>query len=83
MASITLPSINKKWRFLMHGIGLSSIGSAIFLQSTVFTSILQNGYFRGIEQNFLILSSEIALTGVAIAYFAYIAIKVLFSNNKL
>jgi hypothetical protein len=82
MATITLPNVNKKWRALVHGLGLSSIGSALFLQSTVFTSILQNGYFRGVEQNSIILTAEIALTGFAIAYFGYMAIKLLF-NNKL
>lgn len=81
MATINLPIINKKWRILIHGIGLSSIGSSLFLQSTVFTSILEKGYFRGVEQNQIILTLEIALTGVAIAYFGYMAIKLLFTNR--
>ncbi len=76
-----MPNIPKKLRFLIHGIGLSSLGSALFLQSTVFTSILKNGYFRGIETNSLILYSEIALTGIAITYFGYILVRFLFPKN--
>ena len=81
--TLTLPHVHvhPKLRIVMHGLGLSSLGSALFLQSTVFTSILQNGYFRGVEGNHLILNSEIALTGVAIAYFGYMFIRFIFSNR--
>ena len=41
------------------------------MQTIVFWGILQNGYFRGIEQNATILYSEIGLTCFAIAYFGY------------
>jgi hypothetical protein len=81
MATLTLPSVNKKLRLLAHGLGLSSLGGAIFLQSTVFASILQNGHFRGVEQNPIILYSEIVLTGIAITYFAYMLIR-LISQSK-
>jgi hypothetical protein len=81
MASHNLPSIPKKLQLLFHGIGLSTLGSALFLQTLVFTSILQNGYFKGIEQNQTILTTEIALTGFAIAYFAYIYIRFVFQNK--
>ncbi len=72
---------SKKIQILIHGIGISSLGSAILLQSTVFTSILQNGYFRGVENNTPILAGEIALTGGAIAYFSYIALKFVFASR--
>jgi hypothetical protein len=72
---------SKKIQMLIHGIGISSLGSAILLQSTVFTSILQNGYFRGVENNTPILVGEIALTGCAIAYFSYIALKFVFASR--
>jgi len=78
MATINRPNIQRKLRFLIHGLGLSSLGSALLLQSTVFTSILKNGYFRGIEQNHIILYSEIALTGFAITYFVYMLIQFIF-----
>jgi hypothetical protein len=81
MASLNAMSVKRKLRVLVHGLGLSSLGSALFLQSIVFASILQNGYFRGIEQNHIILTSEIALTGFAIAYFGYMFIRFVFSNK--
>jgi hypothetical protein len=81
MASLNTISVKRKLRVLVHGLGLSSLGSALFLQSLVFSSILQNGYFRGIEQNHFILTSEIALTGFAIAYFVYMFIRFVFSNR--
>jgi hypothetical protein len=79
--TFTTLHISKKAQMLIHGIGLSSLGSAILLQSTVFTSILQNGYFRGVENNMSILLGEIGLTGCAIAYFSYIALKFVFATK--
>ena len=79
--TFTPPRISKKIQILIHGIGLSSLGSAILLQSTVFTSILQNGYFRGAENSMPILIGEIGLTGCAIAYFSYIALKFVFATR--
>jgi hypothetical protein len=76
-----MPNIPKKLRVLIHGISLGSVGSALFLQSTVFTSILKNGYFRGIEKNPAILYLEIGLTGIAIAYFGYMFVNFIFSNE--
>ena len=67
----TLPKINTKLSTLLHGVGLSSLAGALFLQATVFISIARFGYFSGIEQNGLILTSELVLTGIAIAYFIY------------
>lgn len=81
MASLNIPSVGRKWRVLAHGLGLSSLGSALFLQATVFTGILQNGYFRGLEQNSTILYSEIGMTGFAIAYFGYIFLRFIVSNR--
>ena len=81
MATINMPNMPKKLHFLVHGLGLSSLGSALFLQSTVFTSILKNGYFRVVENNPIILYSEITLTGIAIAYFGYMLTRFIFSNR--
>jgi hypothetical protein len=80
MATINTQNMNKWLRFLIHGLGLSSLGSALFLQSTVFTSILEKGYFKGIEQNSTILYLEIILTAFAITYFAYMLFR--FINPK-
>jgi hypothetical protein len=79
--SLNSTSVKRKLRVLVHGLGLSSLGSALFLQSLVFSSILQNGYFRGIENNSAILTAEIVLTGFAIAYFGYMFIRFVFSNR--
>lgn len=70
----------RKLTFLIHFLGLSSLASALFLQTTVFTSIAQNGYFRGVENNRLILSSEIGLTVFAIAYLAYLFLRFIYTN---
>ena len=67
----TLPKATRKVSTLLHFLGLSSLGSALFLQSIVFASILRSGYFIGIEQNRTILLSELTLTCFGIAYLAY------------
>ena len=66
---------------VLHSVGLSSLGGALFLQSIVFTSILTRGYFQGMEQNSCILFSEIALTAFAIAYFVYMYANFIISNR--
>jgi len=73
--------ISHKWYILIHSLGLSSLGGALFLQSIVFASILTHGYFQGIEQNPTVLFSEIALTVFAIAYFAYLYANFIISNR--
>jgi hypothetical protein len=57
---------------LIHTLGLSCLGGAIFLQILVFTDILQHGYFMAVENNPAILSLEIILTAFALIYFIYI-----------
>jgi hypothetical protein len=54
---------------IFHGIGLGCLGAAICFQLLVFTTILQNGYFRAVESNSAILYGEIALTDFSAAYF--------------
>jgi hypothetical protein len=66
-------------RFVFHVSGLGCLGAALFLQALVFTRILQHGYFKGVEQNSFILTSEIFLTGFAIAYFVYMFLNFVFS----
>jgi hypothetical protein len=57
---------------LIHTLGLSCLGGAIFLQILVFTDILQHGYFMAVENNPAILILEIILTAFAVVYFIYI-----------
>jgi hypothetical protein len=65
-------TFNRRIHVVFHGLGLSCIGGAIFLQIVAFSSILYQGYFRAVEKNPAILSSEIVLTAFALIYFIYI-----------
>lgn len=65
-------TFNRRIHILFHGLGLSCIGGAIFLQIVAFSSILFHGYFRAVEKNPAIISSEIVLTTFALIYFIYI-----------
>ena len=76
-----LQRISRKWVILINCLGLSCIGSALFLQGTVITGIMQNGYFRGIEQNPIILWFEAGLTIFGIAYFAYLFVRFIISHK--
>jgi hypothetical protein len=70
---MTLDSaFNRKILAVFHGLGLSCIGGAIFLQILAFSSILTQGYFKAVETNPAILSLEIVLTAFALIYFIYI-----------
>jgi len=64
-------TFNRRIHVVFHGLGLSCIGGAIFLQIVAFSSILNQGYFRAVEKNPAILSSEIVLTAFALIYFIY------------
>jgi hypothetical protein len=65
-------AFDRRIRVLLHTLGLSCIGGAIFLQILVFSDILQHGYFRAMENNPAILTFEIGLTAFALIYFVYI-----------
>jgi hypothetical protein len=47
------------------------MGGATLLQLVMFSSILTQGYFRGVENNPTILAAEIVLTGFGLVYFIY------------
>jgi hypothetical protein len=64
--------ISRRILILIHSLGLSCLGGAIFLQILVFMDILQHGYFMAVENNPAILTFEIALTFFALIYFIYI-----------
>jgi hypothetical protein len=64
--------INHRLRLLFHVLGLGCLGGAIILQTFVFTSIAQQGYFTAVEQNPVILGFEVILTAFTIIYFIYI-----------
>jgi hypothetical protein len=75
---VTFP---KNLKVVIHFLGLSSLGGALFLQTTVFMDIFQNGYFSGVESNKVILSSEIALTAFAITYLGYMFIHFIYPSR--
>jgi hypothetical protein len=64
--------INHNISLLIHSLGLSCLGVAIFLQTLVFVTILQQGYFRAVENNPFILSVEVTLTVFSAVYFIYL-----------
>ncbi|MEM3752769.1 MAG: hypothetical protein QXM65_07490 [Candidatus Bathyarchaeia archaeon] len=63
--------IDRRILILIHSLGLSCLGGAIFLQILVFTDIMQHGYFMAVENNPAILTFEIVLTFFALIYFIY------------
>jgi hypothetical protein len=66
------PEFSKRMRYAFHGLGLSCLGGAIFLQILVFGDIVSRGYFMAVEQNPAILGCEVGLTAFAAIYFLYI-----------
>ena len=66
-----MTALNRKAQVLLHSLGLSCLGGAIFLQILVFTDILQRGYFMAVENNPAILAFEIVLTAFALIYFVF------------
>ncbi|MEM2780749.1 MAG: hypothetical protein QW791_07800 [Candidatus Bathyarchaeia archaeon] len=68
----TASKIDRRVLILIHSLGLSCLGGAIFLQILVFMDILQHGYFIAVENNPAILTFEIILTFFALIYFIYI-----------
>jgi hypothetical protein len=65
-------NVNRRIKLVFHGLGLSCLGGAIFLQILVFTDILAHGYFFAVESNAAILTFEVILTIFALIYFVYI-----------
>ena len=73
---------NHRISLLIHSLGLSCLGGAIFLQILVFSNILQQGYFKAVETSPPILTSQIALTAFTAVYFIYLYQKTIRSNLK-
>jgi len=68
----TAVQLDRRLRNLLHILGLSCLGGAIFLEILVFSDIVQRGYFMAVEGNTFILVLETVLTAVAFVYFIYI-----------
>lgn len=69
--------LKRKISLIINSLGLSCLGSAVFLQVLVFFDILFQGYFRAVETNSTVLAAELALTVFSIGYFLYIYQKVI------
>ncbi len=67
-----MPTFSHRVRVVLHIIGLSFLGGALFLQILVFAGILQHGYFMAVEQNPAVLTFEIIATAFAVIYFSYV-----------
>ena len=67
-------------RLVLHCFGISILGAALFLQSSVLSGILEQGYFIGTERNPLVLYSEVLLTAMAITYLVYLIWRFIISN---
>ncbi len=76
------PKLNHRISLIIHSLGLSCLGGAIFLQILVFSNILLQGYFRAIEANPVILSIEISLTAFTAVYFLYLYQRVIRTSLK-
>ncbi len=59
-------------RLIFHGLGLSCLGGAVFLQVLVFKDIATKGYFMGVEGNPTILYFEVALTVFSAVYLLHL-----------
>jgi hypothetical protein len=71
------PTFNRKIIVVLHSLGLSCIGGAIFLQLLVFSSILYEGNFKAVETNPIILAGEMVLTVFGLIYFIYFYLRLI------
>ena len=69
----------RRLRLFFHCLGLSALGAALFLQSSVFSGLIRHGYFLGIEQSFVALAFEVALTAFGVANFFYLFLRFILS----
>lgn len=76
------PKLSHKINLVIHSLGLSCLGGAIFLQILVFSDIYMQGYFRAVETNSTILTLEMTLTAFTVLYFIYIYQKVITTSIK-
>lgn len=66
------PKLNHRISLVIHTLGLSCLGGAIFLQILVFSNILMQGYFKAVESSPSIRVIEMTLTAFTAIYFIYI-----------
>jgi membrane protein implicated in regulation of membrane protease activity len=76
------PKLNHRISLVIHSLGLSCLGGAIFLQILVFSAILTQGYFKAVETSPSILSLEMILTAFTAIYFIYVYQRVIRATFK-
>ena len=67
---------------IIHSLGLSCLGGAIFLQILVFSDIFTQGYFKAVETSPSILTLEMTLTAFTAIYFIYVYQKLIRATFK-
>ena len=60
-----------------HTLGLSCLGSAVFLMVYVFYNVALYGGIICEESNLFIVVCEVGMTGIAVIYFGYVLSKTL------
>jgi len=66
------PKLNRQVSLVLHSLGLSCLGGAIFLQILVFSNIFMQGYFKAVETSPSVLTLEMMLTAFTAIYFIYV-----------
>ncbi|HVP41649.1 MAG TPA: hypothetical protein VMS95_06825 [Candidatus Krumholzibacteriaceae bacterium] len=67
---------------VFHGLGLSCLAGAVFLQVLVFLDIGQKGYFFAVENNPLVLWTEVGFSGFTATYFGYMYLRFIRSLKR-
>lgn len=62
---------------VFHVLGLSCLGSAVFLMVYIFYHVALYGGIICIEQNLFIVTCEVGMTALAVIYFSYVFSKTL------
>jgi len=68
---------------IFHVLGLSCLGSAVFLMVYVFYHVALYGGIICIEPNLFIVAWEVGMTALAVVYFGYVFSKTLMKHLSL
>jgi hypothetical protein len=66
---------NRRLLQVFHGLGLSCLAGAVFLQVLVFFDIGRTGYFFAVEKNPMVLWAEVGLSLFTATYFGYMYLR--------
>jgi len=68
---------------VFHVLGLSCLGSAVFLMVYIFYHVALYGGIICIEPNLFIVACEVGMTALAVIYFGYVFSKTLFRHLSI